>query len=105
MLQVDEGAANAVNAIANQMPNEWAILEDYVARALCDARDKMETGASKERDEKAGVCQGLRHLFELRRKAANATERVEGQVKQGIDKVIIGEQEYVRYHQPHGEEL
>ena len=101
MLQVDEQTANAVNGIATRMPNEWAILEDYVARALCGVRDKLETAPNKEHN--AGVAEGLRHLFEVRRKAYDATKDP-NEPKQGTDKVVIGEQEYVKYNHPRTEE-
>lgn len=103
MIQLDEQTANAVESIVRRMPNEWAIVEDYIARSLCVARDQMESGVRGERDEKSGVCQGLRHLFELHRKAFNFIEN-KGP-KQGIDKEIVGETEYVINNNPHGEDL
>lgn len=95
MLQIDEGTANAVNSLMSKMPEEWATVEDYIARALCGVRDQMETGPKTERDERAGECAGLRYLFELSRRSFNKTNK-EGPM-QGIDKVILGEETYVRY--------
>jgi len=96
-LQIDEQTANAVNSIATAMEHEWAIVEDYIARSLCFTRDRLETAPNKEYE--AGVALGLRHLFELRRKAINTTELKETGPR-SVDKVIIGEQEYTRYTQP-----
>lgn len=97
MLQIDENAANAVMAIVNQMPNEFVLVEDYLARSLVLARDQMENGSSKERDEKAGVCQGLRGALELRRRAISRVT----QEPMNRSKDIIGESEYLIDHKPH----
>jgi len=61
-VEMDENIAQAINNISTAMPEDWALMQHYIALKLIKTRDEMELVNS---DRLSGYCQGLRFLFEL----------------------------------------
>lgn len=91
MLAMDDKVANAIETIAMAHSDEWAYIEDYVARCLVKARDRCENGPEREQQKMSGLCLGLRHLFGLRRRAI---AHLNGETMQH-DNEIVGEAEHL----------
>ncbi len=88
MIQIDEQTARAVNKMSRDMPEEWAIMEHYIALCIINTRDRLESTATVGKDGLAGESRGLRALFGLKRKAF---AKIEGKVAAN-DMEITGEE-------------
>ncbi len=87
-VKMDEAIANAIFALANGNPKEWALMQHYIALKLIRTRDQLEVTNSLKL---AGYAQGLRFLFEL---FPRAECKIEG-VGFKRDKTIVGEEGFI----------
>ena len=87
-VEMDDRIAKAINSIVTTMPEEWALVQHYIALKLIRTRDQLENTNSLKL---AGYAQGLRFMFEL---YPRALAKINGEDWKR-DKTIVGEEGFV----------